>query len=242
MELTRVSPVTLITGATSGVEAAFARALARRSEGGLILIDADEHTLDALADDIMAPERVSLLAFDVADSDRWAQASSFIHSQYGRLDWAIVSADAPPVSAELVDWGRDDLQGAALALRTAMPLMSKNLQGGAVILTTNAPLKPATARGGLLNFVRSAAADGAPDVRVNAIAPGGEAATRAPLFSDILRERGDESAVAAVISALTPPIVRYDAGVDLMRLATFLLSDESSITGASLIVDGGYAL
>jgi NAD(P)-dependent dehydrogenase (short-subunit alcohol dehydrogenase family) len=246
MELSRLSPITLITGATTGIGAAFARALARRSEGGLILIDAEERALDALADEIEAPERVSMLAFDVTDPDRWAQASSFIHSQYGSIDWAIVNTDAPRLSTDLVDWSRGaDLHGAALTLRTAMPLMSKNLQGGAAILTTTAPLKAAAgSRGGLLNFLRTAAEDGAPDVRVNAVAPGADAAliAKAPLFGDIVRETGSERAALEIISALSPRLARYDADVELMRLASLLLSDESSISGATLVVDGGYRL
>lgn len=265
MDAQRLDAVALITGAGSGIGAACARDIARRSDGGLILADLDEDALARVADDLeargVAPERVSTLAFDVADPERWSQASEFIRAQYGRLDWAVVNAGvahaAPIAETDLVDWRRvmsTNLDGAFLTLRTVMPLMRNNLQGGAIVVTASAAALKAepgvaaygASKAGLLQLMRVAAKEGAPDnIRVNAIAPGGVETpmwSQVPMFQDIVRELGSERAAFDHIAKLATPLARYASADDIARLIVMLLSDESPITGATLVVDGGYTI
>lgn len=262
MEANRLDAVALITGAGSGIGAACARDIARRSEGGIILVDFDEAILAAVADDLerqnAAPERVSLLAFDAGDQDRWKQAADFIWGQYGRLDWAIINTGLARPSAiagsDLVDWGSNDLDNALLALRMVMPLMRSNIRGGAVVVTAPAatieadPGKAAygASKGGLLQLMRLSAKEGAPDnIRVNAIASGGSetpAWSALPLFQDMLREKGSEQAALDAIAKLATPLARFADAGDVARLIVMLLSDDAPITGATLVVDRSYAL
>lgn len=253
MELTRLNPVMLITGAASGIGAACARHFAQRAQGGLILIDTDEAALSAAADEIEAPERVSTLAFNVADADRWAQASDFIHSQYGRLDWAILSADSGQMPAgaatDLVEWGRltpPNLDGAFFTLRTAMPLIGANLQGGSIVVAASPGASNADAKSGLPQLVRVAAKQGGEDnIRVNGIIPAGAenaAWSKAPQFDDLVTETGNERAAFDKLSNQPALLARYGGDGDVMRLITMLLADETPCTGATLIVDGGYSL
>jgi 2-keto-3-deoxy-L-fuconate dehydrogenase len=195
---------------------------------------------------------VSTLAFDVADPDRWAQAADFIRSQYGRLDWAVVNAGekaAAGADTDLVDWrsmASANLLGAAQTLKSLMPLMMSNLQGGAIVVSASAAALKPEAKTGLLQMMRSAASEGAPNnIRANAIAMGGAdtpAWAAMPWFQDLIRETGGERAALEKIATLAPPLARYAKSADLVRLIMMLLSDEAPITGATLVVDGGYTL
>jgi len=64
-----------------------------------------------------------------------------------------------------------------------------------------------------------------------------------PLFQDLVLQRGSQRVALDAIAGLPEPIVRYaGAAGDMGRLAMLLLSDASPITGATLVVDGGYAI
>lgn len=260
MDLDRINPVALITGATTGAGAVCARDIAKRADGGLILIADDATALDALADKLgqlgAAPERVSMLAFDVADPEAWKRAHDFIKGQYGRLDWAIVDADATAsasaAQSDLVQWPHAlaHLEGAVLTLRSVMPLMKLNSQGGAIVVTAaGRPLKPDagsapfSGKPGLLQMVRAASKEGAPDIRVNAVAAlSADAAAKAsaPSFADLVRETGSERLALERIAILGTPLVRY--GDNISSAIITLLSDDAPITGATLVVDSAYTL
>ncbi len=256
MSLARLTPVTLITGAGSGVGAACARELARRSTGGLLLVDDDEDALAALADDLelknLAPERVSTLAFDAGDEARWRQAAEFIEAQYGRLDWVVASSITENKS-DLVDWKSADLNRAFLALDFTMSLIRKNSQGGAVVVAMPAAVvKPENSglfgngKRSLLQLIRIAAKEGAANnIRVNAVAPGGAESPmwrNLPWLSDIARELGGDRAALDRLGTAPTPVARHAAAGEAVRLIVTLLSDESSASGATLVVDGGHTL
>lgn len=240
MTLARLNPVALITGAASGIGATCARNLTRRAQGGMILVDADEDGLTATADSLRTPpERVSMLALDAGDPARWAQASDFIKAQYGRLDWAIASAQAP--GDGLVDWRHaSELNALAQTARAAMTLMRANAQGGAIVLT--APQAPLDGEDGLLNLLATLSAEaGGGGIRINAITPEGDGLWRsdAPLFQDHVRETGDTTSALEAIAKLKAPLIRYTGDRDIARLVGMLLSDDSPISGATFIADGG---
>lgn len=240
-----LNPVALITGAATKIGADCARALAGKATGGLLLIDSDEESLAAAADALpAAPERVSTLAFDVANSKRWKQAAEFIDAQYGRLDWAIVNAD--PTNPKL--------DAILLSLRAMMPLMARNRDGGAILVTGAAAATNVEAelgvfgapKPGLLQVVRAAAKEGGRDlIRVNALALGGLDAAmwrEAPLFQDLVRQTGSERAAIEHIGQLAAPFARYGASGDIARLIGLLFTDSTTLTGAALVVEGGFAL
>lgn len=92
----------------------------------------------------------------------------------------------------------------------------------------------AAAKGAVEGLVRSLAAEWAPKVRVNAIAP---ALTDTPLAGRLLSSPEKREAMAARY-----PLKRIGTAAEVAALARFLLSDESGwITGQVLAVDGGYS-
>ncbi|MFO7701590.1 MAG: SDR family oxidoreductase [Psychroflexus maritimus] len=90
----------------------------------------------------------------------------------------------------------------------------------------------AAAKGAIEGFARSLAAEYAPSLRVNVIAP---SLTNTPLAGKLLgnekkKEKMDER----------HPLKRVGEAIDLAKVTAFLLSDDSSwITGQVLGVDGG---
>lgn len=257
----RLNPVTLITGAGSGIGVACAHDLAKKSHGGLVLADIDEAALGLVADELdnagISPERVSTMTVDAADSARWSQATAFIQNQYGRLDWAVVNASAAQAKdvaeGDLVDWGPKTvahLEGAIVTLQALMALMGKNTQGGAIVLIAGAAAikaeTDAKSAPGLLQVVRAAAQEGAQhNVRINAVAPGGPETPMwadMPWFQDLVRENGNEQGAFDKIEQLPVRAARYAQGGDVARLISLLLADDAPVTGATLVVDGSYTL
>jgi|CXWL01.1.fsa_nt_gi NAD(P)-dependent dehydrogenase (short-subunit alcohol dehydrogenase family) len=250
MDFDRLNPVVLVTGAASGLGAACAHDLAPSASGGLVLVDAEAGALDAAADALEgAPERVSTLAFDVADQARWTQAAEFIGAQYGRLDFAVINVgDGAAVLTDKRLQNRKrgptaDMDAAFLSIRALTRLLGANAQGGAIVLTTTCETLTDSASQGLLPLLRVAAKEGdAAGVRVNAIALGksdAAAARRAPCFREMSREAGAEAAALEKVARLPAPVARYD-GDDVVRLVNLLLRAQKS--GAALVVDAADAL
>lgn len=243
----RLEPVALVTGAGTRLGAMMARGLERHARGGLILVDGDDAALQAAADALEnPPDRVSTLAFNDSDRARWEQAREFIAGAYGRLDWAAVYAFLEGgAGGGATTWKRAvtaPLDAAFVALRAAITLMRDNTQGGAAVLIASAdalldgPGGRLAEREGLLQFMRVAAREaGASRVRVNAIAIGDPAApawAHTPAF-DIAQD---------TLNGAPPALARYEGRGDIARLARALMSDMSSITGATLVADGGHTL
>lgn len=233
---TRLNPVALVTGAARGIGAACARNLATHASGGLIMVDADEAALSAAANALPSPpERVSTLAFDANNAEAWKRAQDFIRGQYGRIDWAVTGVDAE---------ASDTLPRATLGVVHAVtPLMKNNVQGGAVVLALAAHSAKLDV---LLQLVRVAAKEGyAHKVRVNAVINGAVDSAlwrRDPDFAALLKEAGDEIGVLDRIAKRSVPLVRCSGDQDVLRLIRLLLSDDSTLSGATLAVDGGAPL
>lgn len=134
-----------------------------------------------------------------------------------------------------------DLQvlGAIRTIQAALPTLKKSTQASIVMFSTVAVqtgftfhTQVAVSKGAIEGLTRSLAAELAPSVRVNAIAP---SLTDTPLASEMLStDQKKES------HALRHPLKRVGAAEDLAQAAAFLLSEKSSwITGQILPVDGG---
>ena len=137
----------------------------------------------------------------------------------------------------------DDLQvnllGAVRAIRGALPALKASGNASIVLFSTVAvgtgmPMHAAiaSAKGAVEGLTRSLAAEFAPGIRVNAIAP---SLSDTPLASRLLKtDRLRESAAAR------HPLERYGTARDVAAAARFLLTGEASwMTGQVIGVDGG---
>jgi NAD(P)-dependent dehydrogenase (short-subunit alcohol dehydrogenase family) len=132
-----------------------------------------------------------------------------------------------------------NLRGAVRILDAAIPALAKAPRASVVLfstvaVTTGMPMHAsiAAAKGAVEGLTRSLAAEYAPAIRFNCIAP---SLTDTPLASGLLRTDRQREAAAA-----RHPLQRIGSAEEIASLAEFLLSDESSwLTGQVLHADGG---
>ena len=132
-----------------------------------------------------------------------------------------------------------NLLGAVRALRAALPALKAAGQASVVLFSTVAvatgmPMHAsiASAKGAVEGLTRSLAAELAPGIRINAIAP---SLTDTPLAAGLLRTERQRAAAAE-----RHPLGRIGRPGDIASAASFLLSEEAGwVTGQVLHVDGG---
>lgn len=140
------------------------------------------------------------------------------------------------------DFARDwqlNVMGAVTALQAVMPRLKAAEQASVVLFSTVAvalgmPFHAsiASAKGAIEGLTKSLAAEWAPKIRVNAIAP---SLTQTPLAEKLLSssEKIDAAAKRHPLQAIGSPET-------VAAMVTFLLGDESKwITGQVMHVDGG---
>jgi NAD(P)-dependent dehydrogenase (short-subunit alcohol dehydrogenase family) len=230
----------IIIGGTHGIGAA----LARRLHGpghSLHLIARDEGKLAPLAAELGA-------TFAVADVQDRALLEAAILAAGPSIDglcYAAGTINLKPL-ARLTDADalRDfeiNALGAFRAVQIALPLLKASMQATAsVLLFSTVAVQQgfashasiAMAKGAIEGLTRSLAAELAPKIRVNAIAP---SLTKTPLAEFITKNEPMAQAVAAL-----HPLQRLGEADDIAALAALLLSPDAGwITGQVIGVDGG---
>ena len=129
--------------------------------------------------------------------------------------------------------------GAIKVIQAVLPRLKKSESASIVLFSTvavqtgfNFHSMVSASKGAVEGLTRALAAELAPLVRVNCIAP---SLTDTPLAGNLLNSPEKREA-----NALRHPLKRIGAAEDIANLAEFLLSDKSSwITGQVLHVDGG---
>jgi NAD(P)-dependent dehydrogenase (short-subunit alcohol dehydrogenase family) len=249
--------ILLVTGAASGIGAAFARLAASEGAAGLVLLDRNGDGVAALARELPCPTLEA--EGDVGDASSWSGLEAEIADRFGAIDLALANAGighAMQPIAELApdDWARVisvNLTGAFLTLRTSLRLMR---EGGAIVLVASSMgVKPSPGTAGygaskaaLLQLAKIAALEAAPrKIRVNAISPGG---VETPLFhgqdffTGLVAQTGSERGAFDALAARTP-LGRYASASETAGLIAFLMSESAAqITGANLVADAGMTL
>jgi len=236
--------VVLITGGAKRVGAAICRRL--HAAGANLMLhyraSAGEARLLQAELNHQRKDSVALIQADLLDLGKLPSLIDQTVQTFGRLDGLINNAasfyQTPVGDITAEDW--DNLIGADLRAplfisQAAAPALKKT--GGSIVNITDIhaerPLKSyvlySIAKAGLVGLTRSLARELAPEVRVNAIAPGPILWPDDESFDELSRQR--------IISHT--PLKREGTPEDVARAVLFLLVDAPYVTGETISVDGG---
>jgi pteridine reductase len=187
-------------------------------------------------------DSVALIQADLLDIAKLPAMVEQTVQSFGRLDALINNASSffqTPVG-EITAAAWEDLIGTNLRAplflsQAAAPALKKSL--GAIVNITDIhaerPLKNyvvySVAKAGLVGLTRSLARELAPEVRVNAVAPGPILWPDDETFDELSRQR--------IISHT--PLKREGTPEDIAKAVHFLLAEATYVTGETINVDGG---
>jgi NAD(P)-dependent dehydrogenase (short-subunit alcohol dehydrogenase family) len=242
--------VAFIAGAAKGIGKAIAECFA--AEGACVACaDMDAEGAGAVARRIEASVgRALAIGCDVNDSASVASAVAATIQAYGGLhvvssNAAAITTPRPLAEMDEAEWRRAmdvNVTGSFLVCKQAIPAMI-SAGGGSIILMASQMAHVAypgssaycTTKGALLQLARGIALDYAGQgIRANTLSPGGIATHRQLLrFPDMDTAQREWGA--------RHPMRRLGEPEEVARAALFLASDDSSfMTGADLLIDGGY--
>jgi NAD(P)-dependent dehydrogenase (short-subunit alcohol dehydrogenase family) len=245
--------VALVTGAASGLGAASARRLAE--EGAKVMLtdvsaDAGRAVADQIAD---AGGEARFNAHDVTSQADWEGVVGATTERFGRLDILVNNAGVSGGTQELMTldyevWRRVlavNLDGVFLGMRHAGPAIAKT-GGGSIINISSILGKVGMAgasaycasKGGVALLTKAAALEWAPlGIRVNSVHPG---FIETPMVVGALQQSENANEMRDMIIS-RHALARLGVPSEIGDAVLFLASDESSfMTGAELVVDGGY--
>ena len=240
--------VVIVTGAASGFGAALSRAFA--AEGARVLAaDLDEAGAKEIAAEL--PEAKSF-AIDVADEEQTRRMARAAVDAWGRIDVVCPNAGIPHRSGPMIELPTEDFdrmfavntRSVYFAAKYCVPHMPP---GSSIVSTASIggrrPRPGLTAynasKGAVITLTKGLAAELAPDIRVNCVAP-----VSAPTGFDkhaIGLDSLPEAAEKAVVRGI--PMGRRATAEDVAAAILFLASDEARfLTGVCLDVDGGRSI
>ncbi len=241
--------VAIVTGASRGIGLETARVLAESGAEGVVITSRKPENVEHASDELIAAgvpaDRVLALAAR-ADSDEAAEETmARTLERFGAIDILVNNAGTNPSGGPLatVDMGAVDKtwavnQRAPLVWSRAAYRHWMKDNGGAIVnVASVGGLRPAPIMGAyniskaaLIHMTHQLAFELAPEIRVNAVAPG-VVKTR---LSEMLWS-ADEQAAAS-----THPLEALGEPIDVAAAITYLCSEQARwLTGVILPVDGG---
>jgi 2,3-dihydroxy-2,3-dihydrophenylpropionate dehydrogenase len=256
----------LLTGGASGIGLALSRELRRQ---GCHVVDLDRTELGPCGDPVQpvpgaAPGELRRVVGDVTDPAANERAIALALAEFGRLDAFIGNAGVHDGGATVTDLTPSQLRdlsrrildvnivgylvgacAAAQAVTKAEGSMVFTLSDASFMVSgVGAGISYAASKHGALGAVRSLAAQLAPRVRVNAVAPGGVPTALSSLGPDAT-EKAVYSDVDAVVSQIRSinPLGTVLSAEDLVGHYLYLLTSQSrGLTGHVLRPDGGLSV
>lgn len=254
MEIRLDGRTALVTGASRGIGKAIAAELAA-SGANVVLSSRKQDALDEARAEIIEQrgsgdpaiaDRLFTFAANAGDPDAAGACVQATLEHFGSVDILVNNAATNPYMGPTLDIGLDafdktvqvNWRGPLVWTRCARDAWMGEHGGVVLNIASIGGLTPDTGgittysstKAALLHLTRSLAGELAPEIRVNAIAPG-------LVKTDMARalwERHEEAIAKQM------PLERLGEPEDIANAAVFLCSDAASwITGEALIVDGG---
>jgi len=243
----------LVTGASRGIGAATARALAEDGWSVAVNYSRDREGAEAVASSIEEAGGTAMaIGADVSDPAAADEMASEVAKRFGPVlvlvNNAGVTADNLSMRLSDEDWGRVldvNLTAAFRLTRAAIGQMMRQRFGRVINVSSVVGLRAnpgqanyAASKAGLIAFTRTVAVEVARrGVTVNAVAPG---LIETELTRDFTGDGAETNGSSALLEAI--PARRTGTPEDVAACIRFLASDEAAyVTGAVLPVDGGMA-
>jgi 3-oxoacyl-[acyl-carrier protein] reductase len=237
--------VALVTGSATGIGRAVAWRFADRGYAVTVNYSRSKTDAEETADGVRQRGGEPLLvAANVADDAAVRAMVERTAAQFGGLDVLVNNAGMTHFVAHhdldgLTDQVWDEilavnLKGTFYACRAAMPIL-KTRQGNIVniasvagVAGSGSSIAYAASKGGMITMTKSLARAFAPEVRVNAVAPG-------PVQTRWLADHQDMVEQAMKLT----PLKRPATPEDIADVTLFLACETTLMTGQVLIADGG---
>jgi len=243
--------VALISGAASGMGAATARLFAREGAKAVVVADILDKEGEAVAGGIeKAGGRAAYLHLDVTDEAQWKAVIDKTVQAYGSLDVLVnnagISGSAEQDLYDTAAWNRlmaVNATGVFLGMKYGIAAMKRGGRRGSVINLSSVSgivgqgfihVGYNASKGAVRLITKSGAAQHGKDgIRVNSVHPG---------LMPPMRTSGRTADPAVRAKTLKGvPLGRAGEVDEVAHAILFLASDEASyVTGAELVVDGGW--
>ena len=241
--------VAIITGGANGMGAEECRIFAREGAKVVIADVMEEEGRQVEAEIAEAGGDAVFMKLDVTSESDWKQAVEATVARYGKLDVLVnnagISGTHHPDSMSVEAWDNFmdiNAKGVFLGMKSAIPQMQADGGGSIVNISSISGIVGQNvihmgynaSKGAVRIVTKSAAVQYAQDgIRVNSVHPGAMPPMRS---SSAARDPDMRSAMVEAV-----PMRRLGRTEEVGHAVLFLASDEASyITGAELVVDGGF--